>query len=172
QAAFASRPGCKTKGLVCLTETRHYYVDVRRCELDLLIRDRGTTYQSASGKSTLLKSWSMRYSKTRRREGMGGGVPGYNKDGEGSKAGKWDSKIHSFEVNGVNFYEREKMYALLFQYHTAGTHTKSHTMGNGLADRILLDDRVRDKLSESTWTTTALHYGLLYGKSGPMSDPR
>lgn len=81
-------------------------------------------------------------------------------------------QIHSFVVNGKPVQEREKMCALLHHYHTAGTHTKSHVMGNALADRILLDDRVRDKLSESTWTTTALHYGLVYGSHGPMSDPR
>lgn len=103
---------------------------------------------------------------------MGGGPPGYNKNGEGSPNGKWQNKILSFVINGKNIYEREKMFALLFQYHTAGTHTKSHVMGNALADRILLDDRVRDKLSESTWTTTALHYGLVYGTTGPMSDAR
>lgn len=153
-------------------ETRHYYIDVKRCELDLIIRERGTSYKSGIGQSTLLKNWSMRYTKSRRREGMGGGPPGYNKKGEGSKDGEWTKQVTSFVVNGKNVYEREKMYAVLHHYHTAGTHTKSHVMGNALADRILLDDRVRDKLSESTWTTTALHYGLVYGESGPMTHAR
>lgn len=75
-------------------------------------------------------------------------------------------------LNNKPIYELERMCGLLFHYHSASTHTKSHVMGNALADRILLDDRVRDKLSESTWTTTALHYGLVYGSMGPMSDPR
>lgn len=90
----------------------------------------------------------------------------------GTKKGLWTNTITSFVLNGNNVYEREKMYALLFLYQTTSAHTKSHVMGNALADRILLDDRVRDKLSESTWTTTALHYGLLYGTSGPATDPR
>lgn len=66
QAAFASLSGCATEGTVSLMETRHYYIDVKHCELDLLIRERGSTYKSGKGKSTLLKSWSMRYTKTRR----------------------------------------------------------------------------------------------------------
>lgn len=75
-------------------------------------------------------------------------------------------------MNNKPMYEREKIFAFLFHYHSCGTHVKSHVMGNALCDRILLDDRVREKLSESTWTTTALHYGLVYGTFGPMTEPR
>lgn len=46
------------------------------------------------GVSTRLKSWSIRYTKTRRREGLGGGPPGHNKDGEGTPEGKWDCKVN------------------------------------------------------------------------------
>lgn len=172
KATFSSRKGSCNEGAVPLYETRHYYIDVKRCELDLLVRDRGTTYKEAKGRSILLKSWSMRYTKTRRRAGLSGGPVGFNKVNENSPEGPWECKLVSFVVNGKPFYERENMYALLFHYHTAGTHTKSHMMGGSLADRILLDDRVTEKLSESTWTTTALHYGLVYGSKGPMTHPR
>lgn len=67
QAAFKSLPGCTTNDGLSLYETRHYYVNVEKCLLDLMIRPVGVTYQSGIGKSTLIKSWSMRYTKTRRR---------------------------------------------------------------------------------------------------------
>lgn len=67
QAAFKSLPGCTTNDGLPLYETRHYYVNVEKCLLDLMIRPVGVTYQSGIGKSTLIKSWSMRYTKTRRR---------------------------------------------------------------------------------------------------------
>lgn len=145
---------------------------MKRCELNFLIRDPGTKYKSGKGKRTFLKSWSIRYTKSRRREGQGGGTPGRNNNGEGSKKGLWQNSILSFVANGKSVNERESIFAFLHHYHTCGTHTKSHIMGNSLADRILVDDRVRDKLSESTWSTTALHYGIVYGTRGPMTDPR
>lgn len=172
EAAFHSLKGCTDQDAEPFYETRHYYVDVKRCELDLLVRERGSTYKEAKGRSIPLKSWSMRYTKTRLRGGIKGGPLGYNKVDESCPPGPWEAKVLSFVVNGKPFYEPENMFALLFHYHSAGTHTKSHMMGNALCDRILLDDRVRDKLAESTWTTTALHYGLIYGTQGPMNFPR
>ncbi|CAM9249550.1 unnamed protein product [Ascophyllum nodosum] len=170
--AFKALKGCTAEKAEPLLETRHYYIDVKRCELELLIREPGTTYKSGIGQSIYLKSWSARYTKTRRREGYGGGHPGRKaRDGEGTKDGKWTNRILSFVVNGQTIQEREKMFAFLHHYQTTSSHTKCHLMGNSLADRILLDDRVRDKLSESTWTTTALHYGLLYGTKGPLTYP-
>lgn len=85
---------------------------------------------------------------------------------------KWEYKILSFVVNGEAWDNRERMYSLLHHYHSSSVHTKSHMMGNSLADRILVDDRVTKKLAESTWTTTALHHGLQYGTQGPLSHPR
>lgn len=86
--------------------------------------------------------------------------------------GVWENKIVSFVVNGEAWHSRERMYGLLHHYHSGSAHTKSHMMGNSLADRILVDDRVAEKLSESTWTTTALHHGLQYGTQGPLTHPR
>lgn len=169
--AFASLKGC-VKGAAPLLETRHYYIDVKRCELDLAIRDKGSKYKPVTGKSTLFKSWSMRYTKTRRHQGKGGGQPGKDRSGEGTPEGKWTNQITMFVMNGENIVEREKMCAILHHYHTASTHAKSHTMGNSLSDRILQDDRIKKVLSESTWTTTQLHYGLQYGSMGPMTHPR
>lgn len=47
-------------------ETRHYYVNVEKCLLELVIREVGATYR-CGGKTTPIKSWSMRYTKSRRR---------------------------------------------------------------------------------------------------------
>lgn len=88
------------------------------------------------------------------------------------KHGKWTSHIVSFVVNGKTIHEREQMLTFLHQYYVSCTHTKSHVMGNGLTDRILSDDRITDMLMESTWSTTALHYGLLNGTQGPLTYPR
>lgn len=103
QSEFATRKGSDTEGTMPLYETRHYYIDVKRCELDLIIREPNTTYKSHIGESTLLKSWSCRYTKTRRREGMGGGPPGYNKDGEGSAAGPWQCQVINYMVTVFPF---------------------------------------------------------------------
>lgn len=54
-------------GTESLIETRHYYVNVEKCMLDFMIRPAGVTYQSGIGKSTKIKNWSMRYTKSRRR---------------------------------------------------------------------------------------------------------
>lgn len=86
--------------------------------------------------------------------------------------GVWENKIVSFVVNGEAYHNRERMYGFLHHYLTGGAHTKCHMMGNSLADRILEDSRVTEKLSESLWTTTALHYGLQYGDTGPLTHPR
>lgn len=86
--------------------------------------------------------------------------------------GVWENKVLSFVVNGEAWDNRERMYGFLHQYQTGSTHTKCHTMGNSLTDRINNDSRVAEKLSESTWTTTALHHGLLYGEQGPLTHPR
>lgn len=86
--------------------------------------------------------------------------------------GVWENKIVSFGVNGEAWHNRERMYGFLHHYQTGSTHTKCHLMGNSLADRILVDSRVTEKLSESTWTTTALHYGLQYGEQGPWTHAR
>lgn len=68
QAAFNSLPGCTAaaKDAVSLLETRHYYVNVEKCLLELVIREVGDTYR-CGGDSTPIKSWSMRYTKSRRR---------------------------------------------------------------------------------------------------------
>lgn len=86
--------------------------------------------------------------------------------------GVWENKIVSFVVNGEAWHNRERMYGFLFNYQLGSAHTKCHVMGNSFADRILADSRVKEKLSESTWTTTALHHGLLYGEQGPLTHPR
>ncbi|CAM9618699.1 unnamed protein product [Ectocarpus sp. 6 AP-2014] len=191
-AAFKSLPGCTTNDGLPLYETRHYYVNVEKCLLDLMIRPVGVTYQSGIGKSTLIKSWSMRYTKTRRRPQPKQPLPGakeltptekqaavaaakkqadYNPE-PWKNNGVWENKIVSFVVNGEAWHSRERMYGLLHHYHSGSAHTKCHMMGNSLADRILVDDRVTEKLSESTWTTTALHHGLQYGTQGPLTHPR
>ena len=84
----------------------------------------------------------------------------------------WDNQIVSFVVNGESWHNRERMYGFLHHYSAGSAHTKSHMMGNSLADRILLDSRVTEVLSESTWSTTALHHGLQYGTQGPLTHPR
>lgn len=68
QAAFSSLPGCKggPEDTESLFETRYYYVNVEKCLLELVIRPVGATYRDG-GESTHIKSWSMRYTKTRRR---------------------------------------------------------------------------------------------------------
>ncbi len=84
----------------------------------------------------------------------------------------WDNQIVSFTVNGEPWHNRERIYAFLHHYSSGSAHTKCHMMGNSLSDRILTDSRVTKKLSESRWTTTALHHGLQYGTQGPLTHPR
>ena len=140
--------------------------------MELIVRERETATtrngKSVDGESTLLKSLSARYTKMRRRVGCGDGVTVE----KGMEHGKWTNHIVSFVVNGKAIYEREQMFRFLHQYYVSCTHTKSHVMGNGLTYRILSDERITDTLAESTWSTTALHYGLLNGTQGPLTYPR
>ncbi|CAM9407191.1 unnamed protein product, partial [Hapterophycus canaliculatus] len=194
KAAFNFLPGvmAKDKTTPSLYETRHYYINVEKCVLDLKIRPVGVTYGSDIGKSNPINSWSMRYNKSRRRSEPNKPLPGaktltvaeqqaaiaaakrgadYNPT-PWKMNDKWECKILSFVVNGQAWQNRERMYSLLHHYHSTSVHTKTHIMGNSLVDRILADDRVTEKLAESTWTTTALHHGLLNGTMGPLTHPR
>lgn len=69
QAAFNSLLGvmAKDKASTSLYETRHYYINVEKCLLDLTLRPVGVTYLSGVGQSNPINSWSMRYTKSRRR---------------------------------------------------------------------------------------------------------
>ena len=136
------------------TEERHYYIQVDECLLEYVTRKRGSKYNE--GVVTPIKSWSMKYAKTRCR-------------GEDRK---WAVRNTSFLVNGQPVTDPESQVSFLHFYWTTAAHTKCHTLGNALVERIVSDDSLKAKLMESTWTTTWLHHGLLHGSLGPLTSTR
>ncbi|CAM9160831.1 unnamed protein product [Laminaria digitata] len=135
-------------------EERHYYIRVDECLLEHVARERGSKYNE--GVVTPIKSWSMKYTKTRC----------------GGEDGKWAVKITSFLVNGEPVKDPESQVSFLHFYWTTAAHTKCHALGNALVERILSDEDLKTKLMESTWTTTWLHHGLLHGTLGPLTTTR
>ena len=138
---------------IFLWEERHYYACVDKCLLEHVFRERGSRYDE--GVVTPIKSWSMRYIKTR---------CGHDE--------KWTVKITSFLVNGQPVTDPESQVSFLHMYWTTAAHTKCHALGNSLVERIVSDDVLKAKLMESTWTTTWLHHGLLHGTLGPLTSTR
>ncbi|CAM9646551.1 unnamed protein product, partial [Laminaria digitata] len=132
-------------------EERHYYVRVDECMLEHVTRERGSKYDE--GVVTPIKSWSMKYTKTRC----------------GGPDEKWAVNITSFLVNGQPVADPESQVSFLHLYWTTAAHTKCHALGNSLVERIVSDDFLKTKLMESTWTTTWLHHGLLHGTLGPLT---
>ena len=136
------------------TEERHYYIQVDECMLEHVSRERGCRYDE--GVVTPIESWSMKYTKTRC----------------GGPDDKWAVEITSFVVNGQPVADPESQISFLHFYWTTAAHTKCHTLGNALVERIVSDDDMKTKLMESTWTTTWLHHGLLHGSLGPLTTTR
>lgn len=158
-------------------ERRCYCVRVDKCMLEHVIRKRGGTYDE--GVVTPIKSWSMRYTKTR----SGGGISSNtNNNSNGNREteldqdrkqqSSWTVTITSFLVNGKPVLGAESRMSFLHLYCSTSAHTKCHVLGNALVERIVSDDRLKSKLSESTWTTTWLHHGLLHGSLGPLTSVR
>ena len=135
-------------------EERHYYIQVDECMLEHVSRESGSRYNE--GTVTPVKSWSMKYKKTR----------------YGGEDGKWVVVITSFLVNGQPVADSESQVSFLHFYWTTAAHTKCHALGNALVERIVSDDSLKTKLMESTWTTTWLHHGLLHGSLGPLTSVR
>lgn len=142
-------------------EVRHFSINVKNGRLQHVHTSESDALWSFNpkrgGKATTISSWSMRYSKSRSK---------------GDTTATWIAKIHSFTINGMDVTDQERRYSFLHHYLVGCIHTKSHVFGDALVDRILSDENLRDKLSESTWTTKALHYGLLYGSLGPIVPER
>ena len=153
RAALASS-GETNRALQRSTEERHYYIQVDECMLEHVSRKRGSRYDE--GLVTPIKSWSMKYIKTRC----------------GGEGGKWAVVITSFLVNGQRVADSESQVSFLHFYWTTAAHTKCHALGNALVERIVSDDDLKTKLMESTWTTTWLHHGLLHGTLGPLTTTR
>eukprot|EP00903_Cladosiphon_okamuranus_P011794 g11084.t1 len=170
KAAFHSLPGCTAgpKDATSLVETRHYYVNVEKCLLELVIRE-PKKQEPLPGSKKLTPAEEK--AATAAAEAAAKKEADYNPE-PWKNNGVWDNQITSFVVNGESWHNRERMYGFLHHYAAGSAHTKSHMMGNALVDRILADSRITEKLSESTWTTTALHYGLQYGTQGPLTHPR
>ncbi|CAM9354686.1 unnamed protein product, partial [Laminaria digitata] len=103
-----------------------------------------------------IRSWSVKYTKTRC----------------GGPDAKWAVNVTSFLVNGEPVKDPESQVSFLHFYWTTAAHTKCHTLGNALVERIVSDDDLKNKLMESTWTTTWLHHGLLQGTLGPLTTTR
>lgn len=140
-------------------EKRHYIIDVKECHLEQVVYHSREDAKSG-GKpesKTPIRSWSMRYTKARIK---------------GNSAAPWVTTIHAFIVNDQAIKESERRYSFLAFYLAASAHTKSHVFGEALAERILADASLREILWESTWTTTALHYGLLHGSMSPLTSER
>lgn len=142
-------------------EVRHFSINVKDGRLQHVHSSESDTLWSFNpkkgGKVTTVSSWSMKYSKARSK---------------GEPTATWIAKIHSFIINGLDVTDQERRYSFLHHYLVGCIHTKSHVFGDALVDRILSDETLRDKLAESTWTTKALHYGLLYGSLGPIVPER
>lgn len=155
QSEKAARPAGETNQTQLRScEERHYSIRVDECKLEHVSRERGSKYDE--GVVTAVKSWSMKYEKTRR----------------GGDDVKWDVKITSFLVNGRPLHDPESQVSFLHFYWTTAAHTKCHALGNALVERILSEEDLKEKLMESTWTTTWLHHGLLNGTLGPLTSTR
>lgn len=141
-------------------ERRHYYVDVKKCFLDHVIRERGKEVV------TPIESWGMSYTKTRPISSNSAGT------GHSAGTGKWTVHIDSFVVNGKPVADPANQMSFLHLYSTIGTHGKCHVYGNTLVQRINKDEVLADKLRESTWNTIWLHRGLLSGGLGPVTTVR
>ena len=141
-------------------EQRHYYVDVKRCSLDHVIREPGKEFV------TPIDSWSMSYTKTRPIASSSAGSRSV------TETGKWAIDITSFAVNGKAVVDPASQMSFLHLYATMSTHTKCHVYGNTLVHRIIKDEVLADKLMESTWNTIWLHRGLLHGGLGPLTTLR
>lgn len=142
-----------------VAEERHYSIDVKECRLEHVIsKPRTRSSSEVTWEMRVpIHSWSMTYTKTRAND---------------NPKATWTSKIKSFVVNDEAITEPERRYAFLHFYLVSSAHPKSHTFGEALVERILTDDSIKETLAESTWTTTALHYGLLHGSLGPITTPR
>lgn len=140
-----------------LLETRVYIINVGECRLEHVVRSSPNSAGGQTQGKTEIKSWSMSYSKSRAK---------------GDPKAPWTATIHSFKINEESINEPERRYAFLHHYYTAGIHTKSHVFGEALVDRILSDSTLRETLYESTWTTKALHFGLVNGSLGPLRTIR
>lgn len=140
-------------------EERHYIIDIKDCRLEHVLYESGNLLGSHGEHATRYQvtSWSMRYTKTRAK---------------GDRSAPWTSTIHSFMINNELVAEPHRMYSFLHFYLVSSAHTKSHIFGEALVERILSDDSLREKLAESTWTTAALHFGLLHGSLGPVTTVR
>lgn len=142
-------------------EERHYVIDVKDCRLEHVLYESGNLLGSHGERATRFQvtSWSMRYTKSRTAA-------------KGDRSAPWTSRINSFMINDEHVTEPQRMYSFLHFYLVSSAHTKSHIFGEALVERILSDDSLREKLSESTWTTAALHFGLLHGSLGPVTTVR
>ena len=148
---------------------------MKKCLLEHVTREPGSTYEE--GVVLPIKSWSMSYTKTRPvvRGGGGGG-------GEGSDAGsddgsshgepKWEVRFRSFVVNGKEVADPAAQMSFLHVYLSGSAHAKCHVFGNWLVQRIYSDELLKDRLMESTWTTTWLHSALIHGTHGPLTYAR
>ena len=152
RAALSERKSNGEKLRSC--EEHHYYIRVDECMLEHVTRERGSKYDE--GVVTPIKSWSMKYTKTRC----------------GGPDEKWAVNITSFFVNAEPVTDPENQVSFLHFYWTTAAHTKCHALGNSLVERIVSDDTLKTKLMESTWTTTWLHHGLLHGSLGPLTTTR
>ena len=148
-------------------EERHYYIDVKTCLLEHVTRKPGSTYEE--GVVFPIKSWSMSYTKSREI-----GTTSRISTGTVTSYGKpeWQVHISSFVVNGKEIADAASQMSFLHAYWTTSAHTKCHVFGNSLVQRIYSDELLKDKLMESTWTTTWLHSTLLHGTCGPMTSIR
>ena len=152
-------------------EERHYYIDVKTCLLEHVTREPGSTYDE--GAVIPIKSWSMSYTKTRPIGGTSSSDTSPSTgDITSSREPKWEVHIKSFVVNGKEVSDAPSQMSFLHTYWTTSAHTKCHVFGNSLVQRIYSDERLKDKLMESTWTTTWLHTMLIHGTHGPATFAR
>jgi len=156
-----------------MREERHYYIDVKTCLLEQVTRQPGSTYEE--GVVFPIKSWSMSYTKTRpigrSSSSSGGDRSGSDADTSHGKP-KWEVRFRSFIVNGKEVTDPASQMSFLHVYLTCSSHAKCHVLGNSLVQRIYSDELLKDKLMESTWTTTWLHSALMQGTHGPLTHPR
>ena len=112
--------GTASRSHLRLTEECRYDIQVDECLLEHVRRERGSKYNE--GVVTPIKSWSMKYAKTRCR-------------GEDRK---WAVRITSFLVNGQPVADPENQVSFLHFYWTTAAHTKCHSLGNSLVERLSL----------------------------------
>lgn len=149
-------------------EERHYYIDVRKCLLEHVTREPGSTYEE--GEVLRIKSWSMSY--TKRRPIVSGNSSDPPDHSSRKKNNVWEIEIRSFIVNGKEVPGPTNQLSFLQVYWSTGSHVKCHIFGNALSRRIRSDSGLQEKMEESTWTTTWLHDGLLHGSLGAMTEAR